>query len=383
MNEKNFFSDWKNISSVGIANIIPTIISGFFWFYVASFLKVEEYGEIGYLLGVGSILATISMLGTGSSIIVYTAKGENIIATISFFVILSSTIMSLIMYLIFENLGISIWIIGFVIFGIIGAEFLGRKAYRTYAKFIILQRILMVIFAILFYNLIGYEGIILGIGISFIPFSIKFFKIIKNNKFQINYLVSRKNFLLNNYVLELSRTLGSSIDKIVIAPLFGFMILGNYHLGIQFLSVLTIIPTIVYQYTLPRDSNGENDYKLKKITILTSVIIAIMSFFILPEIIQLFFPKYFDSIEIIKVLSFTIIPISINMMYISELLGNLKSKVVLYGSGIFLIVEIIMIIILGDFMGAIGMGIALLIGHSAESCYLFNMNKKFKNLEKI
>ena len=382
MRKTNFLSNFKDLSAVGIANIIPTVIGGLFWFYVASLVQVDEYGEINYLLAVAGIAGIISMLGAGSSVTVYTAKGYNIVPIISFFAILSSVIASIILYIVLDDLGVSIWVVGFVIFGIITAELLGGKMYAQYAKFVIFQRLLMVGFAILFYNWFGYQGIILGIALSFFPLSFQLYHSLKGKKLKINDLKLRKKFLFNNYILELSRTFSGSTDKLIIAPYFGLILLGNYQLGVQLLSLLTIIPIIVYQYTLPRDSKGEHDSKLKQLTIIVSIIIAIISFIISPVLIKTFFPKFVDTIEVVKIISFAIIPITINLMYISEFLGNLKSRIVLIGSGIFLAVQISGIIILGEFLGIIGIALGLLFGNVAESVYLFMMKqKKIHNFE--
>jgi len=382
LRKTNFLSNFKDLSAVGIANIIPTVIGGLFWLYVATLVQVDEYGEINYLLAVAGIAGIISMLGAGSSVTVYTAKGDNIVPIISFFAILSSVIASIILYIVLDDLGVSIWVVGFVIFGIITAELLGGKMYAQYAKVVIFQRLLMVGFAILFYNWFGYQGIILGIALSFFPLSFQLYHSLKGKKLKINDLKLRKKFLFNNYILELSRTFSGSTDKLIIAPYFGLILLGNYQLGVQLLSLLTIIPIIVYQYTLPRDSKGEHDSKLKQLTIIVSIIIAIISFIISPVLIKTFFPKFVDTIEVVKIISFAIIPITINLMYISEFLGNLKSRIVLIGSGIFLAVQISGIIILGEFLGIIGIALGLLFGNVAESVYLFMMKqKKIHNFE--
>jgi len=383
LRKSNFLSNFKDLSAVGIANIVPTVIGGLFWFYVASIVQVEEYGEINYLLAIAGIAGTISMLGAGISITVFTAKGENIVPTISFFAILSSIIASIILYVVLDDLGVSIWVVGFVIFGIIIAELLGSKMYVRYAKFVIFQRLLMVGFAILFYNIFGYQGIILGIALSFFPLFFQLYHSFKRKKFEINDLKLRKKVLFNNYGLELSRIFSGSTDKLIIAPYFGFMLLGNYQLGIQFLSLLTIIPIIVYQYTLPRDSSGEYDPKLKQLTIIISIIIAVISFFVSPILIKTFFPKFVDAIEVVKIISFVIIPVTIKLMYISEFLGHLKSKIVLIGSGIFLAIQIPGIVIFGELFGIIGIALGLLLGNSVESVYLILMKKKLNNLEKV
>ena len=42
----NYFSVLKEISFLGIANIIPTAIAAGFWLYIASLVGDETYGEI-------------------------------------------------------------------------------------------------------------------------------------------------------------------------------------------------------------------------------------------------------------------------------------------------------------------------------------------------
>ena len=73
--------------------------------------------------------------------------------------------------------------------------------------------------------------------------------------------------LINSTLINGSKK-GSPVPtpSIFVAPLFGFAILGNYQLGIQLVAILGILPGIVYQYILPRDSSGESNKKLKKLT---------------------------------------------------------------------------------------------------------------------
>ena len=73
---------------------------------------------------------------------------------------------------------------------------------------------------------------------------------------------------MNSYGVDITKSLGGNIDKLIIAPLLGFALLGNYHLGIQFLMLLSILPSIVLQYTLPHDATGNTNPKLIKVCIL-------------------------------------------------------------------------------------------------------------------
>jgi len=62
-------------------------------------------------------------------------------------------------------------------------------------------------------------------------------------------------------------------------------------------------------------------------------------------------------------------------MYISKFLGNELSKIVLIGSGVFLLVQIISIFILGELIGVNGVAMALVLGASAEAIFLVTINK--------
>ena len=86
----SFLQSTKNLTAMGSAQISATIISAVFWFYLASLTSVEEYGEINYLLAIASVAGVIAFLGSGNTLIVFTAKGEKISASIISIVLLSS-----------------------------------------------------------------------------------------------------------------------------------------------------------------------------------------------------------------------------------------------------------------------------------------------------
>ena len=314
-------------------------------------------------------------MGLGNVIIVYTAKGEKIPPPMFVVGIISSVISLIAVFLIFSQIGVSLYILGYVIFNLATAEMLGRKQYKNYSFYLVIQKILMVGFALLFYYLIGLEGVILGIALSFFPYVSRIYKSLKNNKIDFSLVRPRLGFIINSYALDLSRTFGGYADKLIIAPLLGFAILGNYQLGIQVLSILGILPGIVYQYILPRDSSGESNKKLKKLTIIVAICIAGLGYILAPIILPVMFPKFTESIEVVQIVSISVIPSTINLMYISKFLGNELSKIVLIGSGIFLGVQIISIFILGELLGVNGVALALVLGASSEAIFLVSINK--------
>ncbi len=377
---KKSISEFRGLGIIGGASGISNAIGAIFWFVMASVLGTENYGEVSYLIAIGIIASRISLIGATNSLMVFIPKGVDVQIPIYIISISASVITSIVVFFAFlNNPGISLYIIGFVVFTLITSDLLGRKSYTEYAKYSISQKILLVILATSLYFAIGFDGVILGIAISFLPYIFKIVKDVKNKKINFSVLKSKKGFIFNNYLLDLSNAFNGSLDKIIIAPLLGFALLGNYQLGIQFLSILTIIPGMVFQYTLPLDATGNANKMLKKLLIVFSVFLAIISILLAPIILPELFPEYNEAIEIIQIVSITVIPSTIIITYISKFLGMGKSKIVLIGSGVFLSVQIPGIIILGEHIGINGAAFAIVLGYSVQAVYFIIVDRKIRN----
>lgn len=374
---KSIFTKFRGLSIIGFGNIVSSGISALFWFYLASLLGAEDYGEVSYFIAIASIASTIAILGAGNTIIVYTAKGEKIQSPIFFISIISSIVVLLATFAIFSKIGISLYILGSVIYTLAASELLGRKLYGSYSKYIIIQKCLMFGFSILFYYLIGLDGVILGIAISFLPYYNKIYQSFKESKINLKLIKPRFGFMMNSYVLDLSRTFSGTTDKLLVLPMFGFTILGNYQLGIQFLLFLNILPSIVYQFILPEDASGNSNNKLKKYILIVSVIFAFLGITLAPFVLPVLFPKFTHVIQVVQIVSLSVIPSTINLIYISKFLGKGISKIVVIGSGVFLSVQILGIFMLGQIYGVNGIAGALLMATSIEAVFLIIINKVF------
>ncbi len=376
---KEYFLDIRGLGTIGIASGISNAIGAIFWFVMASLLGTEQYGEISYLLAIAIIASRISLVGASNSLMVFVSKGINIQAPMYIISISTSILTSVVVFFVFlNNPEMSLYIVGFVIFTLVTSELLGRKYYKEYAKYIITQKIMLVSLSTSLYFIIGFEGVILGIAISFFPYVFKIFKDVNKQKVDFSVLKSRTGFLVNSYLLDLTNAFNGSLDKIIIAPLLGYVLLGNYQLGIQFLSILTIIPGMVFQYTLPHDASGKSNKTLKKLLIIFSVFLAIISIILAPIILPIFFPEYNEAIEVIQIVSITVIPATVTITYISKFLGSGNSKIVLIGSGIFLAVQIPSIIILGNYFGVNGAALSIVLGNSAQAVYFLIVDRFYK-----
>lgn len=370
-----FIASFKGLTTLALGQIISSAIGGIFWFYIASLVGVTQYGEISYIIAISGIAGTIASLGAGNTIIIYTAKGQKIQRPIFLLTLISSFVISIALFFLLHNLGASFYVIGFVIFGLITSELIGKKLYRDYSKYIITQRVLMVALSIIFYYLMGMFGVILGIALSFFPYSFRVYQVFRDSKVDFSVLREKKHFMINSYLLDLRSIFAGSTDKLIITPLFGFTLLGNYQLGIQFLSILSIIPTIVYQYSIPHDASGNPNKKLKKAIIFVSIGLSILGISLAPLIIPLLFPKFMEAILVIQIVSLAIIPGAINLTYLTKFMGSEKNLILVLGSVIYLSTQILCIIILGKIYGINGIASALVLAATAECIFLILIDK--------
>ena len=360
----------RSVATIGSSNIIGTAITSVFWISIAGLLGTESYGELSYFLAIIGISSIIAMIGGGYTMQVYAAKGVKIESSLYFLGIIASTVAAIILFLMFENFGVSICVIGIVAFNLILFEILGKKLYKKYFKIFVTQKILFVILALTFYFAFGPEGILAGYGVSMLLFSQIIYKSFKNNKVNFTIIRERVKFLSHIYLADLSATARNHIDKLIIAPLLGFSLLGNYFLGLQVLALMLIIPNIVFKYTLPADSSGESTGKIKILTIAISFFVVLAGIFLAPLVIQIVLPEYAAAVDLIPILSLVLIPRTISILLVSSFLGQENSKYVAIGNVITFSVLVISIFSLAELFGINGIAFAYVIGFSSNTVYL-------------
>ena len=364
------------MSTIGIASIVGSAISAIFWIYLAALMGAENYGELGYYISIASIVTSLSFIGGPAAITVLVAKKIKIESTI-YLVSISATIISaIVLYFAFINIGLSIYVLGAVIYNLSVSELLGRKSYRKYSIYFILQKILFVILSLILYYVMGPNGVLVGTGLSFMPFLIQIYSGFKNQSIDFKLLKTKWKFITNNFFIDLSVILNNQMDRLIIGPIFGFTILGNYYLALQVLNVLSILPEIVKKYTMPEDSSGVNTTKIKIITVGFSIILALVGVLIIPKIIPIFFPEFSQSTELIPLISLTIIPATISGLYNSKFLAHEKSNYVVVVNIISTSVLVLGVIILGQLLGIVGLAYSFLLSNSIKAALYFSLNKK-------
>ena len=95
---KDLISSQKDLTSLGIVDIVSSAIGAVFWFYIASILGAEQYGKISYFLAIAGIASTVSLLGGPSTLTVYTAKNAKIQSTVYLITICSGIVSSIVLF---------------------------------------------------------------------------------------------------------------------------------------------------------------------------------------------------------------------------------------------------------------------------------------------
>jgi len=370
----------KGLLSIGFADIVGSVISGLFWLYIASQLNPEIYGELIYFISIAGLAQMVSLFGSSNALTVYTAKNVKIQSTLFVISILAAAISLAIITIFLNRIDAGLLAVGFVVFSLVNSVILGKKLFVKYSKLVLSQKILTLILGIGLYFVFDVYGIIYGLALSYIPHLVIFVKEFSRTKIDFTLLKPRKGFIINNYVMSLTAGLGGTVDKLIIAPVLGFALLGNYSLAAQMLTMMMMFSAVVYKYLLPLDASGEPNKKIRQITIIISIIITVLGVTILPNVIDWIFPKFIDAKDAIQIMSLGIIPATISILYSSKFLGMEKSKFVMITKLVSLGILIGGFIYFGPIYGTIGLAWIIVTVLTWEAIFLFIMSRSLRTV---
>ena len=368
----------KGLLSIGFADIVGSAISGLFWFYIASQVNPDVFGELIYFISIAGLAQMVSLLGSSNALTVYTAKNVKIQSTLFLISILAAAISLAIITIFYNRIDAGLLAVGFVVFSLVNSVILGKKLFVKYSKLVLSQKILTLILGIGLYFVFDVYGIIYGLALSYIPHLVVFVKEFSRTRIDFALLKPRKGFIINNYVMNLVAGLGGTVDKLIIAPVLGLALLGNYSLALQMFTMMMVFSEIVYKYLLPFDASGKSNKKIRQITLVVSIIIAILGVTILPSVVDWLFPKYVDATDAIQIMSVGVVPGTISILYSSKFLGMEKSKFVMTAKLVSLGVMFGGFLYFGPIYGAIGLAWIIVAIFTWESIFLFIMNRTLR-----
>jgi O-antigen/teichoic acid export membrane protein len=386
MNENGKDSSWldlknklfaiKGLALIGSADIIGGAISATFWLVIASLLLVEEYGEISYFIAIAS-LGICCVVGSPETLMVFSTKNQKIIPTLLLLTLIFAVAASLIAFIIVQRFEIIFLIFSFIVLEVAITLLVGKKLYTKYSKFLLTQKIVQFIVGIGLCSLLGVNGVLIGITVANFSLIPIFYKELRCYKIDFSLLKPKKEFIVNTHLIYIISVLRRDIDKIIVVPILGFTVLGNFALTLQFFAIMMIISSISYKYLLPKDVSGEKNIKLKKFLILISIIIAFSGFFFSPFFIENFFTKFSESIIPIQIASFAVIPTTISVILFSKILALEKSRFLIVSNSVQLCVILIATIFLGIHYGIIGVTIAFILGNTVYAITLAVINYNY------
>jgi len=367
----------KGFGNVVSGNIVASLTMGIFWLFFASMLTTEEYGLFGYYLAFATLFGTISIFGLRHTIMTFLAKEEEkILSQANFVVLISSIVMMGILFLWIEHLP-TIFLLGAMSFFTMSrAEDLGREKFKKFSYFIMANRFVMIPVCLFLFFLIGVDGLILGVAISFIIFSYNFFKTFKNFNFNFTIIKKKFSFIIHVFSQDITPIIANNIDKLIIANFFGLLILGEYHLGFQILILLSVIPVSTMQFLLPSKATRTQEKKIEKIVLIMAACVSVLVILLIPLLIPVFLPHFQNSIEPAQIMSLGVIPWTIISIFDSKLMRREKTKFVLIGAMIRISSLLILLILLGEQLGVIGFALAVLfslIAHSLATSVFYKL----------
>jgi O-antigen/teichoic acid export membrane protein len=376
-----FLSYHKGLIYITLGNLIGAAATGVFWLLLAFIQNAEEYGKTNYEISIASLAASAALLGLNTTVTTYVAKGSNKINVQANQIILISCGVAAVI-VVFFNWMLAFFVIGMAFWMMSTYELLGRKMYKQYAFVNIGARASQLFLSILLYYLFGITGIAIGFIISFLIFSQRYFISIRQFSRDFSEVKDKIKFSLNVYSFNMSNAFLLYFDKLVIAPLFGYAVLGYYQLGFQFLLFLGMIPISFYQYLIPEESSGLKKTRLRLLGLLVSIGLTAILFLSSPWILQHLFPNYTASLNAMRIMSIGIIPMMIVWTLNSKFLNRGDTKYILFGSAIYLILQISLIYYLGKTMDVIGLALAVVLALIAQASFLYIADKHLQQKDR-
>lgn len=376
---RDILSNSKGGAILGISTFFTSLITAVFGILVAPMVGAGGYGIISFYYATATIVSAIASFGVSTSLLVLIPKQIKIFPTMSFITLSLSLISAAIIFFTYREISISVLIIGLILSELGFSELLAKQMYSQYGRYVLSQRICFVVLSLLFYFILGPTGMVLGMGLSMLILLPRIIVSTRESRIDFTLIKTRIKFLVNSYILRLSRTFYGYVDRLIVFPLFGFITLGNYEFGIQIVTLGNVFSVFVYQYIQPKDAKKGSTRKFKMIMLAISASISIVIVVLAPFFLHLFFPQFKELTNLIPIMGLSILPHSLIVLYVSRFLGVEKSKEVLIGALIHLVIQILGIIILTHFFSATGIALALVIGEIVEAVYLMSKHKSIFN----
>lgn len=375
-----FGKSTTNFSYVALGKMIGAGLQAIFYFILAIFLEPTIYGELSYIIAIAGTGSIMARFGLNHTITVYQAKGESNLANqINVLALITICVTALIVLTI--DLFSALLLLSLSFFVMNQHNLLGLKKYKTYMILTLAKNGSLLLIPLSLFFIFDISGILIGMAISNILFSFNFLTKIKKNICSFVHIKRNFRTILHNFGVDASINLSRNIDKLFIVPILGFTYVGIYQLNLQILFALEIIPLSLHSFLLSEEASGKTHSKLILIVIFISIILSVLLIIFSPVLIDTLFPKYAEGIPSLQILIISLIPLSISSIFNAKLQAKESTKIG-YSALLRIGLLIVLIIILGNWYGLIGLSLSVLFSSIAYTTFLailyYKIEKSFK-----
>jgi len=357
-----------NFSKVLTGRVVATGLSAIFYLVFAAFLQPDAYGELVYIIAIANTFAVISRFGLNFTVEVNQAKKNSELANqlnmLAFILILGGSIV-----LLFIDPLLSL--LAFVQSFFVMEQFnlLGQNQYKKFRNLTIIRSIFLVIITLVLFQFWGIPGIILGMSIANFVSTYNFVRRLKRGTLSLNRIRNHYKVILHNFGVASSDSLNRSLDKLVIVPVLGFALVGIYQFNFQILAGLEVLPLAIHSFFLAEESGGKRNSKLGYFLILASILLVAIVFFVADPLVQWLFPHYSEGITSLKIMSIAIVPLTIGAILNAKLQAK-ESTQIGYSAIIRITSLLLLLVILGNSLGLLGLSLAVLISTILNTGFL-------------
>jgi len=393
-------------------NVFDKLFSFFLFLYVARKFSPAEYGELIALIALSFIIVSFFDFGLPVYFQREVSRSQNIHSLyksalllyvflfpvyITLCVLYSHFFQSFNSYLIFFAVLVSSYLSLFT--NIMSKIVSGLRDFKSQFYFLLISRSFFLFFpaAYLFNKELTIESVAIVLLLSYFVNLVLLYYFLKRTYF--TSLAGKIDLKLLSSVIKVSIPLGvivlvnllyDRIDVLLISKLLGFTDTGKYNVAYGLLKASTLSFSFILiegfskaSYLSSRLSSIKLFLKKYTIIIFSISLVSALILFFIPELLVTFFytAKYSSSIELLKLLSFVVIPLALNNLTGITLNALGKFNFVLAATVIGLIINVVLNILLIPRIGLIAACYATFFTEvailSVESYFLFKvLNKK-------
>jgi len=350
--------DLQNLSFITIGRMLNAGLQAVFYFIFAAILGPESFGQMTYLIALAGTVSVFSRFGLDTSVMVYRGKNDHQLSNqINVLAVISTTAAAAILLLIDITAAVLCFALSYFIMS--QQNLLGLKKYKKFMRVSLIKGLAVIAITLLLYSLLDLPGILLGMAIGNFLGSFDLLKSLNRKVQSFGKIKSNYKVLVNNFGVSISR-LARWADKLLIMPLLGSAYVGIYQFNLQILLGLEIFPLALYSFLLSEESAGRSHKKITQMLILFSVIVTMSVIILSPIFVNQFFPDYSEGIFSLQIIIISLIPLSFIAILDAKLQAKESTKIGY--AGIIRLGSLLgLIFVLGDWLGLVGLSLAVLI----------------------